>query len=210
MDDSYGDQQWWPADTRFEIMVGAILVQATSWSNVESAIDALEQEDLLHPNRLRDVDETHLAKLIKASVYFNAKARKLKALSHFLGDGFGDDISLLAKLETYESRRLLLGVHGIGPETADDILLYALGKPVFVVDTYTIRLFGRLGVMQPNLKYHDAQSIFMNNLCHDVSMFGQYHALIVRHSVDHCRKKPLCHGCPLLSVCDEGRRQTAS
>ena len=142
----FGPQHWWPAETRFEVMVGAVLTQATAWGNVEKAIARLKEADALSPGGLRRLPVDELAQLVYPSGYYNAKARKLKALVMYLGERFGDDLDAMGRSDTPALREELLGIHGIGDETADDILLYALGKPVFVVDAYTRRLFHRLGL----------------------------------------------------------------
>ncbi len=201
----YGPQGWWPADTPFEVMVGAVLTQATSWRNVEKAIANLESADVLNPAALRSIPELELARLLYPAGYYNAKARKLKALAGFLGEECNDDVEALARYDTDTLRAKLLEVHGIGEETADDILLYSAGKPVFVVDAFTKRLFIRLGLAPEAGSYSTYQELFMDNLTPDASLFGEYHALIVTHAKDICKKRPLCDGCCLLDVCPTGK-----
>ena len=141
----YGKQYWWPGETWFEVMVGAILTQATSWTNVEKAIANIKAAGVLTPTGIRDIGEDELAELIYSSGYYNAKARKLKALAEYVGTRFNDDLAATSRFEMAELREELLDVHGIGEETADDILLYAVGRPAFVIDSYTRRIFSRLG-----------------------------------------------------------------
>jgi len=202
----YGQQHWWPAETCFEVMAGAVLTQAAAWSNVEKAIANLKAADALSPHALRRLPLEQLAQLVYSSGYYNAKARKLKALSEYLGRRFQDDFGAMAREETDSLRAELTGVHGIGEETADDILLYALGKPTFVIDSYTRRLFSRLGMAPEIQRYSTYQGLFAANLAPDPELFGEYHALIVRHVVDTCQKQPLCQGCCLLEMCPTGKR----
>ena len=205
----FGSQHWWPAETRFEVMVGAVLTQATAWGNVEKAIARLEEADALCPDGIRRLPVDELAQLVYPSGYYNAKARKLKALVMYLGERFGDDLDAMGRSDTAALREELLGIHGIGDETADDILLYALGKPVFVVDAYTRRLFHRLGLAPERGAYSEYSTLFTDSLRDDAAMFGEYHALIVRLGVEHCRKTPVCAGCCLLEVCPTGKANTA-
>jgi endonuclease-3 related protein len=195
---SYGPQHWWPGDTPFEVMAGAVLTQNTAWSNVEKAIANLKWQRLLTPSRLNSVPSKRLASLIRPCGYFNIKTRRLKNLlvlirSHYQGSlkrMFADDPAVL--------RASLLGVNGIGPETADSILLYAAGKPFFVVDTYTKRILDRHGLISNNADYHKVQRLFMENLPKDARLYNEFHALIVKVGKERCRKrKPLCSGCPL-------------
>lgn len=200
----YGPQDWWPADTRFEVMVGAVLTQAAAWSNVEKALSNLKNADALSSAAIRQMPLPELACLLYPSGYYNAKARKLKALCEFLYDRYNDDIDRMARRPTTELRIELLKVHGVGDETADDILLYALGHPIFVIDTYTRRLMHRLGIVAERIGYAQLQTLFMNNLASNATMFNEYHALIVRHSVVVCKKRPLCAACPILEICETG------
>ena len=208
--EAYGPQDWWPAEGRFEVMVGAILTQSAAWSNVEKAIDRLKAASKLSPAAIRETPADELASLVYSSGYYNAKARKLKALAAYLGERFDDDIDAMRSCDTQSLRAELLAVHGIGHETADDILLYALDKPVFVVDAYTRRLLGRLGVADEKQPYAQHQELFMAALPADSEMFAEYHALIVTHAKVSCRKSPACRGCALLDICPTGQAQTAS
>ena len=204
----YGEQHWWPADTPFEMMVGAVLTQATAWTNVELAIARLKDANALSPAAIRGMDTDTLAVLIYSSGFYNAKARKLKTLAQFLGEAYDDNIDAMRLVYGAKLRRELLGVKGIGEETADAILLYALGKPSFVIDAYTRRLFSRLGIAPDSEAYRAYQKLFSDNLQPDTAMFAEYHALIVQHGKEACRKTPVCEGCCLRSVCPTGRAHT--
>ena len=204
----YGPQHWWPGDTRFEVMVGAILTQAAAWANVEKAIANLVAAGALSPAALRSLGAEELARLVYPSGYFNSKARKLKALAEYLGRRFDDDLDAMAREETDALRGELLQVYGIGEETADDILLYAMGKPAFIIDAYTRRVFSRLGLAPKRGSYSRFRSLFTENLPTDRALFGEYHALIVRHGKEVCGKRPKCGGCCLLEVCPTGRSMT--
>ena len=206
--DAYGPQHWWPAEGRFEVMVGAILTQSAAWSNVEKAIDKLKDASKLSPSAIRETPTDELAALVYSSGYYNAKARKLKALASYLGERFDDDIDAMRLHDTSSLRAELLAVHGIGQETADDILLYALDKPVFVIDAYTRRLLYRLGVADEKQPYAKHQQLFMDELPLNAEIFAEYHALIVSHAKASCRKSPECEGCVLLDLCPTGRAQT--
>ena len=202
---SYGPQEWWPAKTRFEVIVGAILTQNTNWANVERAIRNLKGASVLNPRRMHELSIGELARLIRPSGYFNMKAKRLKAFLNHVFDNYGDkgghgngNLDRFLKKKTDALRRELLSINGIGPETADSILLYAAEKPVFVVDAYTRRMLSRHGLIEENATYDDMQALFMDNLTHDEKTFNEYHALIVMTGKDYCRpKKPLCDGCPL-------------
>ena len=208
---AYGPQHWWPAQTPFEVIVGAILTQSAAWANVEKAIGNLKAADALSPLELRRLGEEELARLIRPSGYFNAKARKLKAFVAMLYERFGGDLDKLLAAPAEALRPLLLATHGIGPETADSILLYAAARPLFVVDAYTRRLFPRLGLAPTSRgdTYDAWQRLFMASLPTEVALFNEYHALIVRHGKELCRRRPLCPGCPLLSICPTGRSVVA-
>ena len=200
----YGPQHWWPGDSWFEVMVGAVLTQAAAWTNVEMAIASLKAAGALSPEAIRAIDEKELARLVYSSGYYNAKARKLKALAQFIGRRYDDDVEAMRDRDTETLREELLGVHGIGEETADDILLFALGRPVFIIDGYTRRLFYRLRLAPERAPYSSYQSIFTDSLPADPDLFNEYHALIVHHAARVCRKRPQCEGCCLLEVCPTG------
>lgn len=198
----YGSQNWWPADTSFEVMVGAVLTQNTNWSNVSRAIANLREDNLLSFQSLDSLPEELLAEKIRPSGYYNLKASRLKNLlaliRHEAPDG---NLAGFFSLETRVLREKLLAVKGIGPETADSILLYAAHKPVFVVDAYTYRLLSRHGLIGEETDYSEMQSLFMDNLEHDVQLFNEFHALIVRVGKEFCKKrKPRCAECPLKQI----------
>jgi len=194
---AYGAQHWWPADTPFEVMVGAILTQNTNWKNVEKAIANLKQANALDAQTILDMGDAQLRTLIRPSGFFNQKAERLKLFCTFyLAHGRENGLKSLP-----DARACLLELKGIGPETADSMLLYALEIPVFVVDAYTKRIFSRLGLISANADYATTQTIFMDELPSDVALFNTYHALIVEHAKRHCRAKPDCAGCPLRLDC---------
>lgn len=197
----YGPLSWWPAETPFEVCVGAILTQNTAWGNVERAIAALKAADCLTPEGLREIEAGHLAAFIRPAGYFNLKSRRLKAFVEWLFDRYGGSLERMFSGDWRLLRDELLAVRGIGPETCDSILLYAGHKPTFVVDAYTRRLFHRLGLLPEGAGYEETRALFMDNLPPDVPLFNEYHALIVEHCKQFCRKRPRCAGCPLASSC---------
>jgi endonuclease-3 related protein len=199
--DRYGPQHWWPADTPFEVAIGAILTQSAAWTNVEKAISNLKTAGVLSPESLRRLPGEELARLVYPSGYYNAKARKVKAFVEHLGNRHGDSLEKLFSLNTRTLRAELLTIHGIGPETADSIILYAALKPVFVIDAYTRRVVQRLGLGPPRDDYDSLQRLFTESLPADVEMFNEYHALLVRHGKDVCRKVPRCDRCCLTDIC---------
>ena len=202
----YGPQHWWPADSWFEMMAGAVLTQSAAWANVEKAIVNLKSAGKLSPEAILTTPQEELAKLVYPSGYYNAKARKLKALAEYLGTTWQDDIDAMAGVDLAPLRVELLGVHGVGEETADDILLYALDKTVYVIEKYTRSLVDRLGLAPGEDRYSAYQALFMERLEPDAEMYGEYHALIVRHAKEVCRKTaPICNGCVLQEVCPTGR-----
>jgi len=199
---AYGEQHWWPADTAFEMMVGAVLTQNTSWRQVETAIAQLKADHCLTPRAIVETSPEQLQACIRPSGFFRQKSERLKTLSTFYLQYGGVDGLRPYALPTL--REMLLGLHGVGAETADCILLYALDKPVFVVDTYTKRLAYRLGWLADSVKSYDAvQGFFHQQLKASVPLYQEFHALIVQHAKQHCLKKPRCSGCPLLQHCPE-------
>ena len=194
--DHYGPQRWWPAEEPFEMMVGAVLTQSTTWTNAERAIGNLKTAGVLSPEALRQLPLSELAALIFSSGYYNAKALKLKSLATYLGE-YQDDLGRLFAVDTRQLRRELLGVHGIGEETADSILLYAAERPIFVIDAYTRCILGRTGLAPDNGRYSDYQCLFVNNLPTDVGLYNEYHALLVCLGKNVCRRQPLCQQCCL-------------
>lgn len=210
--DAYGPRHWWPADTPFEVCVGAILTQNTSWGNVEKAIANLKEEGLLSPEALYNVTVDRLSAAIRPAGYFNVKSVRLKDFVKYLRERHGGSLERMFAGDWRELREELLRVRGIGPETCDSILLYAGGKPTFVVDAYTKRLFAALGILDPLAGYDEVRNLFMSNLPQDARLFNEYHALIVEHGKHHCRKRPLCGGCGLHPFCraDSIRREAPS
>ncbi len=196
--DRFGPQHWWPGDSPLEVMVGAVLTQNTNWTNVSRAIANLKAEGLLSLGVLHAMPAAMLADRIRPAGYYNLKAARLKNLLDFIVSGYPDGLDGLFALETDLLREQLLKVKGIGPETADSIILYAAEKPVFVVDAYTHRILSRHGLISEEEGYDAIQEFFMDSLPGDVRLFNEYHALLVRLGKEHCRKKrPLCKGCPL-------------
>jgi len=195
----YGDRQWWPAETPFEVMIGAVLTQNTAWTNVEKAIANLRSNCALDATVLAELPHARLAKWIKPSGYFNIKAKRLQNFCRwYIEQG---EYHRLKKKTTKQLRAALLMVNGVGPETADDILLYAFGRPVFVIDAYTRRLFSRLGILDGEHTYDVLRVAIETALEHDAALFNQYHALIVEHAKNVCRTKPLCGECVLRKGC---------
>ena len=199
---NYGEQNWWPGETSFEVMIGAILTQNTAWSNVVKAITNLKQADLLSSCAIIEASQEQLATLIRPSGYFNVKADRLKNLCRFVQQS-GGEYGLREKT-TDELRRALLAVSGIGPETTDDILLYAFERPVFVIDAYTKRIFTRLGMATGAEAYEELRSGFESALGPDVYVCNEFHALIVRHAKEVCKTKPHCEQCGLAAICFTG------
>lgn len=208
--DAYGPQGWWPARTRLEVIVGAVLVQHTSWKNVETAIRKLRKAKALSIDALAALDEHRLAELLTPAGPPRVKARRLKSLVAFVQQEAGGSLRrLFAGVPdddaALELRQRLLAVHGVGPETADAILLYAGEAPLFVVDDYARRVLGRHGLYDPKASYADVQRFFESRLERDTQLFNEYHALLVRVGVEHCKKPtPRCEGCPLRSMLPRG------
>jgi endonuclease III related protein len=196
---AHGPQHWWPGDSTFEIMVGAVLTQNTAWTNVEKAITNLKAAKALSPEVIAAAPHRRLAAWLKPSGYFNIKAQRLRAFCVWLIRNGG--AKRIARLPTAALRAELLQVHGIGPETADDILLYAFNRPVFVIDAYTRRIFQRLGLIQGDEDYESLRQLFETALAVDVQLYNEYHALIVAHAKNFCRKRPLCTACQLRPLC---------
>lgn len=198
LDEYFGPLNWWPAKSPFEVIVGAVLTQNTNWTNVQKSLDSLKRANLLSYDALLHMPEGQLAELIRSSGYYNLKSRRLKNLLEMVQAEYGGDLSLFFSEDPYSARETLLRVKGIGPETADSILLYAGGHPIFVVDTYTHRILSRHGLIPESCDYQFIQDLFMDNLDHDAALFNQYHALLVRTAKQFCKKRePLCDKCPL-------------
>lgn len=195
----YGDQHWWPGETPFEVMVGAVLTQNTAWINVERAIANLISAGCLSAKMVLDISHEQLAEMLKPSGYFNVKATRLRNFCQWYVDN--DEHEKLQQWETVALREALLSINGVGPETADDILLYAFDRPVFVIDAYTRRLFSRLGLIAGNEAYEDIRKHFESELTTDSKLYNEYHALIVWHAKQFCKVKPDCGVCCLRDGC---------
>jgi len=199
--DRYGPQHWWPAETPFEMAIGAILTQNTNWPNVEKAIANLRDAAALSSEAICFLPRLDLESLIRPSGFFRQKAERLALFSCYLHDHYQGNLELMLQQPPEPLRRELLTLKGIGPETADSILLYAGGHPSFVVDAYTDRLFSRLGLLAGGENYQDIQAFFMQRLPREAQLFNEFHALIVSHCKQHCRKQPRCSDCPLEKIC---------
>ncbi|MBN1395634.1 MAG: endonuclease III domain-containing protein [Pirellulales bacterium] len=204
--DAFGPQHWWPGETPFEVVVGAVLTQNTSWRNVERAIDNLRDADLLEPRALYEVPVEELETLIQPAGYFRVKVRRLRSMLEFIIEQYDGSLDAMFQTNLFELREQLLGVHGVGPETADSILLYAGGLPSFVVDAYTHRVFARHGWIDFDADYHQIQDYAQGELPQDVRLYNEYHALLVRVGKDFCRKsRPRCEECPLQELLPNGK-----
>jgi endonuclease III related protein len=199
-----GHSGWWPGDTPFEVCLGAILTQNTAWTNAEKALRALAAENLLSYEALRDVADERLQELLRPSGTYRVKAARVRAFLDFLGREYLGRVEAMSAEPPLVLRRKLLAVPGIGPETADAIALYAAGQPLFVVDAYTRRVFGRLGLLRGGETYDQVQALFTDALPADVPLFRDFHAQIVRLAKDVCRKTPRCGQCALDQVCARG------
>lgn len=194
----FGHRGWWPGETPFEVIIGAILTQNTNWQNVEKAIANLKREGLLSANALHELHPNKLAGLLRPAGYFRVKTKRLRSFLRFFINVYGGSIKRLARQELESLRAELLAVNGIGPETADSILLYALGKPIFVVDAYTKRILNRHYLCTEDATYDDVQELFMDSLDDDVELFNDYHAQLVEVGKTYCRpQNPRCNECPL-------------
>ncbi len=203
----YGPQHWWPGDTDVEVITGAILTQNTSWGNVAKAIVNLKGETELELGPLLAIPEERLAELIRPSGYYRQKAARLRGFFVWLGSlNSGDWRTWLKKKPLNEARDALLAVHGIGPETADSILLYGADRKTFVIDKYTLRFGARYGLYGEKTKYQEARAYFMDHLPHSAKLYNEYHALIVRLGATFCKSKPLCTHCPLNQTCRAGKK----
>lgn len=202
---AHGPQHWWPGRTRFEIIVGAILTQNTAWVNVERAISSLRREKALSLTAMEQLPDARLAELIRPAGYFRQKAKTLKAFLQFVGNEYGGSLAKMFRAPTAALRERLLQVRGIGPETADSILLYAGGHTVFVVDAYARRILERHGLAHPKHTYEHLREFFEQHMPKDVPLYNEFHALIVRTGKEHCRKRePRCAECPLRTFLPNG------
>lgn len=193
----FGRQHWWPGETQFEIIVGAILTQNTNWANVEKAIANLKSADLLSPEKLHNIEVSELAELIRPAGYYNIKAKRLKNFLDWFFENYDGKLSELENVDTERLRAELLGVKGVGRETADSILLYALDREIFVVDAYTARVAVRHGLIEPEADYEQLRELFQSNVPQETKLFNEYHALLVKVGKEFCKPKARCAGCPL-------------
>ena len=194
---TYGPCNWWPGDSPFEVVIGAILTQNTNWTNVEKAIRNLKDAKVFTPIKFYKVDITKLAELIKPAGYFNVKAKRIKKFINWLFENYDGDLSQMFAQSLETLREGLLSVNGIGPETADSILLYAGNKPTFVVDTYTYRILSRHDLIPEDSTYDDIKDFLEDNLPEDVKLYNEYHALLVQVGKEFCKPKRRCGNCPL-------------
>lgn len=198
----FGPRGWWPADSRLEVIIGAVLTQAVAWKNVTRAIDNLKRANLMDISTVIEIDEEDLAQCIKPALYHRQKAGKLKALMSFIASEYKGDLDLMFAESLPILRKKLLAVWGIGPETADSILLYAGDKMVFVVDTYTKRIFYRLSMVEENISYQEMQEFLEHYMPPNLYIYNEFHALLVGVGSNYCKKsRPRCNQCPLLSLC---------
>ncbi|MHC4843760.1 MAG: endonuclease III domain-containing protein [Planctomycetota bacterium] len=195
--DRFGPQHWWPGQTKFEIITGAILTQNTNWTNVEKAIGNLKAADLLELQKINNLQTSQLAELIRPAGYYNIKAKRLKNFVSWLFDNYNGSLENLSDTPTDRLRTELLGIKGVGRETADSILLYALGRVIFVVDAYTARVTVRHHLIEPQTDYEQLQQLFQSNLKENLQLFNEYHALLVILGKQFCKTKPVCEDCPL-------------
>lgn len=194
--EKYGEQNWWPADSKFECAIGAVLTQNTSWQNVEKAINNLKSVMEITVENLTDISENELSLLIRPSGFYRQKTKVIKRLAEFINMRYEGRIEKMEDENISDLRRGLLSIKGIGPETADCIVLYAAGLPVFVIDRYTYRLLYRHGFVERETSYLEMQNLFMKNLDNEQLLFSEYHALLVEVGKNHCKKKAACEGCP--------------
>ena len=204
---AYGPQHWWPGDSPFEVIAGAILTQSAAWTNVETALANMRAAGCWSFEAVHQLPEPDLAQLVRSSGYFNAKARKLKAFAAHVAVNYQGDLARLLSKPAAPLREELLSIHGIGDETADDIMVYAAEKPSFVIDTYTRRIMDRMEMTPdvPRPKYGDYQAVFHGNLPPDTQLFNEFHALWDRHAKESCAKTPRCEGCCLSDICPTGQ-----
>ena len=202
--EAFGPQHWWPGESPLEVIVGAVLTQNTAWKNVSRALDNLREAGLLSLKTLHQLPEEELAEWIRPAGYYRLKARRLKNLLNFISEDFDGSLEAMFQVELGALRERLLGVNGIGPETADSILLYAGKLPTFVVDNYTARVLKRHAWMEPKADYYAIKEHFEENLDGNVALFNEFHALLVRVGNQFCRKRPRCDECPLQPLLPDG------
>lgn len=198
----YGHRDWWPSESDFETIIGAILTQNVSWRNAKLAINNLKNSDYLDLHKLQEIEEKEIADLIKSSRFYNQKAKKIKVIVNFIIQNYNGNIQSMSKENIQILRIKLLNLWGFGEETVDSIILYACNLPIFVIDSYTKRIFSRLGYVNYNISYSQMQDFFMKNLPEDVYLYNDFHAQIVHLGNICCKKQPLCEECPLEKVCN--------
>lgn len=198
----YGHRDWWPSESDFETIIGAILTQNVSWKNAKLAINNLKNSDYLDLYKLQEMEEKEIADLIKSSRFYNQKAKKIKVIVNFIIQNYNGNIESMSKENIHILRIKLLNLWGFGEETVDSIILYACNLPIFVIDSYTKRIFSRLGYVNYNISYSQMQDFFMKNLPEDVYLYNDFHAQIVHLGNICCKKQPLCKECPLEKVCN--------
>lgn len=203
---AFGPQRWWPGETPFEVAVGAILTQNTNWGNVEKAINNIKKQRALNADALQKMPIKKLASLIKPAGYYNIKTKRLKNFLNFFVNHYKSSIDKMKAEDTLCLREKLLNVNGIGPETADSIMLYALEKPVFVIDAYTKRILARHKLISEQATYHELQALFHKNLPKNTKLYNEYHALFVKLGKDYCKTKPRCGKCPMRSLLNSTAR----
>jgi len=203
LEECFGPMNWWPADTAFEVCIGAILTQNAPWSGVKRAIVNLKDAGLFGIHEIDSNSETVIADAVRPSIYYNQKAKRLKSFCRFLLKHYDGEIENMSAVELHEARSMLLSLPGIGYETADSILLYALNKPVFVVDAYTRRIFSRHGLIDPSWSYEHLRMYFEEVLDPDVHFYNEFHALLCHLGAEKCKRKPRCDECPGRRVMGE-------
>lgn len=204
----FGNRGWWPAETPFEVCVGAVLTQNTAWKNVVRAISNLKEADVLEPEKIYVLPLNELSALIRPSGYYNVKAQRLMNLVAHVMENHGGALFSFLRVPQVPLREELLSIKGIGKETADSIILYAAQKPVFVIDAYTKRVLLRHGLISQDADYDSTQNLFEDNLLKDVALYNDFHAQLVALGHHYCRKKPLCSGCPLERFLERGGHRT--
>ncbi len=200
--EEYGHQGWWPAETPFEVIVGAVLTQTTNWRNVQKAIENLKKRGLMTPQSIIESDLSEIEDAIRPCGYFRIKAKRLINLIQFFYEKFDFDLKRMEEVSLHSLREMILSVRGIGPETADSILLYALNRLTFVVDAYTKRICVRLGIIDENADYYTIKGFLEDSIPQDLELYKDFHAQFVIHGKMRCKKtKPLCKNCPLMPEC---------
>jgi endonuclease-3 related protein len=196
----FGHQGWWPGDSPFEVIIGAILTQSVSWVNVEKAIKNMKEEGLLEPEKLYNKKISEIAPLIRSTRFYNEKAQKIKNFMNFLFDEYDGCLQKMSDEDTEILRQKLLGIKGLGEETVDSILLYAFNKPVFVIDAYTKRIFSRYGLIKEGARYKEIQMFFLDNLPQDTALYNDFHAQIVNLGKNICKSSPDCTICQIKII----------